>query len=384
MAAPLITVSEARGLVLERVTAARSEPAPVLWRAGPGARRRRPRRSPTRPRSRPRRWTATRSPPGRPGARLTVVGESRAGTPSDRGPGPDEAIRISTGAAVPDGADAVIPQENVIVRRRRDRDHRRRCAPASTSARPGRTCAPGARCSPPGTRLGGDRARGRGRPPAWARSPSPPGPTSPSSAPAMSCARPGEPLGPGEIHNSNAPMLTGLAAGAGAIADDAERLPDDRAATRGGIGARARARRGGDHLRRGLGRPPRPRQARAGRARRRGGVLERRAAARQADLVRSRSRTARSCSGCRATPSRPWSRSRCSSPRRSPRCRVERSRRRLETERRAGRRRAPQPAPRAGDPRAPGARRRAPGGRRPTAPRARTSSARWSAPTRWR
>ena len=28
---------------------------------------------------------------------------------------------------------------------------------------------------------------------------------------------PGEPLGPGEIHNSNAPMLTGLAAGAGAL-----------------------------------------------------------------------------------------------------------------------------------------------------------------------
>ena len=47
---------------------------------------------------------------------------------------------------------------------------------------------------------------------------------------------PGEPLGPGEIHNSNALMLTGLAAGAGALTDAAERLRDDRGATRDGIG----------------------------------------------------------------------------------------------------------------------------------------------------
>ena len=48
---------------------------------------------------------------------------------------------------------------------------------------------------------------------------------------------PGEPLRPGEIHNSNAPMLTGLATRAGAAAAPAERLPDDRAATEAGIAA---------------------------------------------------------------------------------------------------------------------------------------------------
>ena len=48
---------------------------------------------------------------------------------------------------------------------------------------------------------------------------------------------PGEPLGPGEIHNSNAPMLTGLSLDAGAETGPAGRLPDDREATIDGIGA---------------------------------------------------------------------------------------------------------------------------------------------------
>jgi molybdopterin molybdotransferase len=48
---------------------------------------------------------------------------------------------------------------------------------------------------------------------------------------------PGEPLGPGEIHNSNAPMLIGLAANAGAVTLPAQRLPDDRRATLDGISA---------------------------------------------------------------------------------------------------------------------------------------------------
>jgi molybdopterin molybdotransferase len=42
---------------------------------------------------------------------------------------------------------------------------------------------------------------------------------------------PGAPLGPGEIHNSNGPMLVALATRCGAKAEPAERLPDDRAAT---------------------------------------------------------------------------------------------------------------------------------------------------------
>jgi molybdopterin molybdotransferase len=46
---------------------------------------------------------------------------------------------------------------------------------------------------------------------------------------------PGEPLGPGEIHNSNAPMLTTLAVRAGAAAVAPERLADDRQQTQAGL-----------------------------------------------------------------------------------------------------------------------------------------------------
>jgi molybdopterin molybdotransferase len=44
---------------------------------------------------------------------LTVVAESRAGSPTDAAVTDGEAIRVSTGAAVPAGADAVIRQEDV-------------------------------------------------------------------------------------------------------------------------------------------------------------------------------------------------------------------------------------------------------------------------------
>jgi molybdopterin molybdotransferase len=48
---------------------------------------------------------------------------------------------------------------------------------------------------------------------------------------------PGEPLGPGEIHNSNAPMLGALARHAGARTATAEQLADEREPTRAGIAA---------------------------------------------------------------------------------------------------------------------------------------------------
>ena len=47
---------------------------------------------------------------------LPVVGHSAAGRPAPRSLGAGEAIEISTGAVVPDGADAVIPVERVVVR----------------------------------------------------------------------------------------------------------------------------------------------------------------------------------------------------------------------------------------------------------------------------
>ena len=82
---------------------------------------------------------------GAAGRTLEIVGESKAGTPSDRELHDGEAIRISTGAAVPDGATAVIRQEDTDA----DSDGRRSrptlteaVAPGRTSATPARTCAP--------------------------------------------------------------------------------------------------------------------------------------------------------------------------------------------------------------------------------------------------
>ncbi len=46
------------------------------------------------------------------GARLTVIGEVAAGRPFDRALAAGEALRIFTGGVVPDGADAIVIQEN--------------------------------------------------------------------------------------------------------------------------------------------------------------------------------------------------------------------------------------------------------------------------------
>jgi molybdopterin molybdotransferase len=59
---------------------------------------------------------AVRSTDTRAGAALTVVGRVAAGALPDRTLGPGEAMRIFTGAPLPDGADAVIPQEEVEAR----------------------------------------------------------------------------------------------------------------------------------------------------------------------------------------------------------------------------------------------------------------------------
>ncbi len=50
---------------------------------------------------------------GKAGRRLRLVGESRAGRPAEHPLGEGEAVRISTGAALPDGADGVLQQELV-------------------------------------------------------------------------------------------------------------------------------------------------------------------------------------------------------------------------------------------------------------------------------
>src|SRR6478735_1784424 len=47
-------------------------------------------------------------------ARLKVIGEVAAGRPFGRAVGAGEAVRIFTGGVIPDGADAVIIQEDTV------------------------------------------------------------------------------------------------------------------------------------------------------------------------------------------------------------------------------------------------------------------------------
>src|SRR5690349_19246565 len=48
-------------------------------------------------------------------ARLNVIGEVAAGRPFERKVGPGEAVRIFTGGVIPEGADAVIIQEDTAI-----------------------------------------------------------------------------------------------------------------------------------------------------------------------------------------------------------------------------------------------------------------------------
>jgi molybdopterin molybdotransferase len=164
---------------------------------------------------------------------LTVVGESRAGDPSNAVLASGAAIRVSTGAAVPEGADAVIRQEDV--EQHGDAIRTTVQTPAGTNIRwPGEDLRAGQTVLRAGSplraaELGAAVAAGTGQ-------------VIVSRRPAVAIfstgdelRAPGEPLGPGEIHNSNAPMLVALVVGAGAVALTPERLPDDRSQTRAGL-----------------------------------------------------------------------------------------------------------------------------------------------------
>ena len=175
---------------------------------------------------------------GPSGRRLQIVGESRAGAPSGSALSDGEAIRVSTGAAIPPGADSVIPQEDVdladgtddVIVTCQDSPDGAHVRGAGEDMRAGTiVLSAGQRLGP--VQLGAAVAAGAGTV-AVARRP----------RVAVLCTgdelrAPGEPLGPGEIHNSNAPMLTGLSLDAGAAAGAAGRLPDDRQATIDGIAA---------------------------------------------------------------------------------------------------------------------------------------------------
>ncbi|MGA2925476.1 MAG: gephyrin-like molybdotransferase Glp [Solirubrobacteraceae bacterium] len=208
---------------------------------------------------------------GPAGRRLRVIGESRAGAPAADTLESDEAIRISTGAAVPPDADAVIRQEDVdtVPRQRgtttttphadtttttphddiaagirgRDVDIAKQVIVTKVALATGENVRGAGEDMRAGSlvlragitvraaELGAAVAGGVGELVVARR------PTVAVLATGDELRAPGEPLGPGQIHNSNAPMLAALAIHSGAVVLPAQRLADDRAATEASLAA---------------------------------------------------------------------------------------------------------------------------------------------------
>ncbi len=170
---------------------------------------------------------------GPAGRRLRVIGESRAGAPFTGVVGGGEAVRISTGAALPAGADAVLQQELV-----EDGGAEIVLGDAVEDGRnvrgPGEDLRAGASVLPRGRRL----------------RPADLGVAVNAGLAALDCAPqprlavlatgdelrpPGAPLGPGQIHDSNIVTLAALAEREGCAVALARHVPDDPTATREAI-----------------------------------------------------------------------------------------------------------------------------------------------------
>jgi molybdopterin molybdotransferase len=174
-----------------------------------------------------------------PEADLEIVGESRAGHPARERVGPGTAIRISTGAAMPAGATAVVPVEGssgdgtnrrVRVRASAEGDNVRRAGEDVASGRV--VLASGTRLGP--AELGVAASVGRGSLRCSLR------PRVAVLVTGDELTEPGRPLGPGGIYSSNGWALAAQAERAGALVAARETVPDAAAATRAAL-ARALA-----------------------------------------------------------------------------------------------------------------------------------------------
>lgn len=162
-------------------------------------------------------------------ARLALVGESRAGHPTARALGAGEAIAISTGAMLPDGADAVVRVEDteldgetvaIEVTVEAGRDIRR----AGDDIEVGETVLRAG--IPIGAAEAGVLASvGRGEVVCAVR------PRVTVLTTGDELQEPGEPLRPGAIRNSNAHSIAALVSATGAELLAAEIVRDDPAAT---------------------------------------------------------------------------------------------------------------------------------------------------------
>lgn len=221
--APLITVERARELVLARAAPLASEDVAVDRSAGRvlAADARSPVDLPLFPSSAMDGF-AVRSA-DTPGA-LPVVGRSIAGRPADRPLAPGEAMTIATGGVVPEGADAVIPLEEVV-----ERDHIVEVPAAVQGAHiraRGGDIAVGALVQAAGAvitpaTLAALAACGI----AWVSCGRRPRATVLTTGTELRA--PGEPLGPGEIYESNGPMLEAIFRRAGCDVTRLHPVADD-------------------------------------------------------------------------------------------------------------------------------------------------------------
>ena len=171
--------------------------------------------------------------------RLPVVFRIAAGLPADRPLAPGEAMEISTGGAVPEGADAVVPIEHVVQQTTGSKS-RIQSLPERTCVRPEATFVPAIALLEAGTLLGAAQI----------------GALAAAGVAEVLCARrptvvvlstgtelrsPGDELGPGQIYESNGPMLAAAFEAAGALVERIGPIADDeeshRAALERGLAA---------------------------------------------------------------------------------------------------------------------------------------------------
>ena len=230
--APLLTVDEAQAEVLARCRPLDSEPVPLDEAAGrisADAARAQVDLPPFPSSAMDGYAVRTADVPGA----LTLVGRIAAGRPAERALAAGEAMEISTGGVVPEGADAVAPVETVTVRgdevevpeRLEPGTHVR---PRGGDVRAGDVVvAAGVRLA--ATQLGALAAAGVAEVACALR------PRVVVLATGSELVQPGTPLAPGQVYEANALMLASAIASVGA---DVERLPavaDDERAHRAAI-----------------------------------------------------------------------------------------------------------------------------------------------------
>ena len=163
-----------------------------------------------------------------PGA-LRLTGRSSAGTPATREVGPGEAIAISTGAVVPDGADAVVPIEQAVAAG--ETVEVEAVAAGDNVRPPGGDVRAGEVVVAAGTVLGAAQigAAAAAGVAAIACGPRPRVAIVPTGS---ELRKPGEPLEPGQIYESNGALLAALCRSAGAEVTQHGAVADDEGETR--------------------------------------------------------------------------------------------------------------------------------------------------------